>query len=40
MPYLIRRAQENGDVLGGVGKEVAMLRAELRRRLLPGAGPR
>lgn len=34
MPYLIRRAQENSDVLGGVGKETAMMRAELRRRLV------
>ena len=32
-PYLIRRAQENSDMLGGVSKEVAMLRAELARRL-------
>lgn len=34
MPYLIRRAQENSDILGGVGKETGMLRAELRRRLI------
>ncbi|KFM26850.1 Proline dehydrogenase 1, mitochondrial [Auxenochlorella protothecoides] len=34
MPYLIRRAQENSDMLGGVGKEMAMMRRELRRRLL------
>jgi len=35
MPYLIRRAQENSDVLGGIAKETTMLRAELKRRLLP-----
>lgn len=33
MPYLIRRAQENSDMLGGVGKEMTMMRQELRRRL-------
>jgi Proline dehydrogenase len=35
IPYLIRRAQENSDVLGGVGAEVAMLKQELARRLNP-----
>ena len=34
MPYLIRRAQENSDVLGGIAKETNMLRSELRRRLI------
>jgi len=35
MPYLIRRAQENSDVVaGGVGKELAQLRGELRKRLV------
>lgn len=34
MPYLVRRAQENSTVLGGVQKEKRMLAAELRRRLL------
>jgi hypothetical protein len=29
MPYLIRRAQENGDLLGGVGHERALLRDEV-----------
>jgi proline dehydrogenase len=33
MPYLIRRAQENSDVMGGVGKEMDMLKAEVKRRL-------
>ena len=31
--YLVRRAKENSDVLGGVGKETVMLKAELWRRL-------
>ena len=31
--YLVRRAKENSDVLGGVGMETAMLKAELWRRL-------
>ena len=33
MPYLIRRAQENSDMMGGVGKEMQMLQHELKRRL-------
>lgn len=33
MPYLVRRAQENSTVLGGVQKEKSMVAAELRRRL-------
>lgn len=33
MPYLVRRAQENSDILGGVGVETSMLRTELKRRL-------
>jgi proline dehydrogenase len=32
MPYLIRRAQENSDMLGGVGHEMRLLRSELWRR--------
>jgi proline dehydrogenase len=35
MPYLIRRAQENSDMMGGVGTELRMLRAEILRRLKP-----
>ncbi|DBA95567.1 TPA: hypothetical protein ACH3X3_013417 [Trebouxia sp. C0006] len=31
--YLLRRAKENSDMLGGVGKETAMLRSELWRRM-------
>lgn len=33
MPYLIRRAQENSDMLGGVGHEMRLLRSELLRRM-------
>ncbi len=36
-PYLIRRAQENADVLGAVGKEMRLLLTELRRRARGGA---
>ena len=31
--YLLRRAKENSDMLGGVGKETAMLKTELWRRI-------
>ncbi|KAM9147157.1 hydroxyproline dehydrogenase [Pangshura tecta] len=34
LPYLVRRAQENRSVLQGTRKERALLRRELRRRLL------
>lgn len=34
MPYLIRRAQENSDIMSGVGLELSMLTRELTRRLL------
>jgi len=33
IPYLVRRAQENSSVLGGVEKEKKMVAAEIRRRL-------
>jgi proline dehydrogenase len=33
LPYLVRRAQENSDVLGGAGREAALGAAALRRRL-------
>jgi len=33
--YLLRRALENSDVLGGATKETDMIRAELGRRLNP-----
>lgn len=32
VPYLVRRAQENSDLMGGTGKELGMLWAEIRRR--------
>jgi len=35
LPYLIRRAEENSDMLGGVGKERALLLNELLRRRAP-----
>ena len=34
VPYLIRRAQENSEVLSGSGQESRMIRQELQRRLL------
>lgn len=33
MPYLLRRAQENGDMLGRAGAEVNLLKQELKKRL-------
>jgi len=33
MPYLIRRAQENSDMMGGVGVELKMLHQEMKRRI-------
>lgn len=36
MPYLIRRAQENSGLLGGVAKEMEMRYSEVMRRILPG----
>lgn len=33
MPYLIRRAQENGSLMGGVVKEMSMLHSEVWRRM-------
>ena len=32
MPYLIRRAQENSDLMGGVGRERGLLWDEFKRR--------
>lgn len=32
IPYLVRRAQENGDVLGNAKSEVALLQEELKKR--------
>jgi len=36
LPYLIRRAQENSTVLGGVAQEKALVAAELGRRMRRG----
>lgn len=33
--YLLRRALENSDVLGGASKETELIRAELLRRMNP-----
>ena len=33
VPYLIRRVEENSDVMGGVGKERELLTQEMSRRL-------
>lgn len=43
MPYLIRRAQENSDALGGAKEELDMMNVELWRRFksfltIPGQG--
>lgn len=35
MPYLIRRAQENADVLGNAKHELKMITTEIKRRLNP-----
>ena len=37
MPYLIRRAQENADVLGNARHELRMITAEVKRRMNPWA---
>jgi len=33
VPYLLRRAQENGDVLSNANHERTLLKQELKRRL-------
>ena len=38
VPYLLRRAQENRDVLGRLHGNLALLSAELRRRALSAIG--
>jgi hypothetical protein len=40
VPYLIRRAQENSDVMLGVGKEIRLLKDELSRRARIAVGLR
>lgn len=37
MPYLIRRAQENRDIMARCEENIAQARSELARRLLPAA---
>jgi len=32
VPYLIRRAQENSSVTGDVGRELALIAKEIKRR--------
>ncbi len=34
IPYLLRRAQENSDLMGGVGVEIRMIRREILRRFV------
>lgn len=34
LPYLLRRAQENGDMLGNAGSEVDLLKQELKKRFV------
>ncbi|KAG2499525.1 hypothetical protein HYH03_002471 [Edaphochlamys debaryana] len=38
MPYLLRRAAENSDIMKGSKHDLALLSAELRRRALAGLG--
>lgn len=38
IPYLIRRAQENSGLMGGVAREMEMRSSEVVRRLRPGQG--
>jgi len=34
LPYLIRRAQENSNVLGGTQQDILMIKSEIKRRIL------
>jgi proline dehydrogenase len=36
LPYLIRRAEENSNMLGGAGKEIQLIKGELKRRRMGG----
>lgn len=38
LPYLIRRAQENSDIMAGVSREKGMILAEIWRRLKESTG--
>ena len=38
LPYLIRRAQENSDIMTGVSREKGMIAAEIWRRVKEATG--
>ena len=38
LPYLIRRAQENSDIMAGVSREKGMIAAEIWRRIKAAVG--
>lgn len=38
LPYLIRRAQENSDIMAGVSREKGMIAAEIWRRVKEATG--
>ena len=38
LPYLIRRAQENSDIMAGVAREKGMILAEIWRRMKESTG--
>ena len=38
IPYLVRRAQENSDIMAGVKREKGMIAAEIWRRMKGGIG--
>lgn len=38
IPYLVRRAQENSDIMAGVKREKGMIAAEIWRRLKAATG--
>lgn len=38
VPYLVRRAQENSDIMAGVAREKGMIAAEMWRRLKSATG--
>ena len=38
LPYLIRRAQENSDIMAGVSREKGMIAAEIWRRIKASVG--
>lgn len=38
IPYLVRRAQENSDIMAGVKREKGMIASEIRRRMKAAFG--